>query len=386
MSVAQTRPLRVVPAPQKSRKQAPVQTLSWSLPVPAGAYARIRAWDGRAQWLTQLDQALRSQEGEQARRQVSITHDTLLRIATLDAEAADSRNGRGVATAHDTVANTIGCCKRTVQRGRELIQRLGFAVVVVPGRYLTREERAEAAAIHGHKQRRAASVRALTVPANIRPVENVHLPRKGLLNPLTHLRNYSPKRTSVRKAASRPGAIKKRSSAAKPRQPYAPAVAHVAAELTNRLPFLGQWRSLVTEKPGHNPVIRHQGKHIGSICKVIVSSGIDTQRLTAADVLDVLDKITQETLQVTLTGNFVSNPLGYLTTLLRRVKAYVEHAAYATAAERHQAAAARRAQLIAEQAAARAEREAERARANTPEAIAAREAFFTAWRVEQTTR
>ncbi|MDA3145794.1 hypothetical protein JSO19_00175 [Leucobacter sp. UCMA 4100] len=372
--------------PQRRRPGTQVQRLSWSLPVPDGAYSRIPAWSNREQWLTRLMEALRTPEGESARRRISITLTTLLRIATLDAESADSRNGRGVATSHDTVANTIGCCKRTVQRGRELIQQLGFAVVVVPGRYLTKAERAEAAALHGSAQRRAASVRALTLPAPTPAASNVHLPRRGFINPLAHLRINSPKRAGARKAAPRPGAIEKKKSAPKKRTMYRPEVAHIAQELTTRLPFLGRWRSLVTERPGCKPELRHQGEHIGTICRVIVKSGLDTQRMTGADVIEVLDRLTADTGLQTMTGEHVKNPLGYLTTLLRRALAYIEREGYATVAERREAAQERRAQIQAQQAADRAEREAERARANTPEAIAAREAFFENWRAEKATR
>lgn len=384
--VIEERQLRVVPLPKRRRKNTQVQYRSWSIPAPDGAYSRIRAWDSRTRWLTQLDAALRSPEGETHRRTISISPDTFMRVAALDAEAADSRTGRGVSTAHETVANTIGCSPKTVQRARTLMQRLGFAVAVVAGRYLTTRERTDATAVHGQSQIKAASVRALTVPDHITSVENVQLPRQGLKTPLSYLRNYSPKRADARKAATRPGPKKKISSNPLRRPGYSPAVAHIAAELTERLPFLGRWRSLVTERPGELPVLRHQGAHLGSICRVITRSGLDFDRLTASDVLSVLDRITGDTGQVTLTGSHVKNPLGYLTILLRRVHDVVVTSGFMTSAERQQAALERRAQVIALQAEARAERDAQRARANTPEAIAARESFFAAWRAGSAAR
>ncbi|MFZ4843972.1 hypothetical protein [Mycetocola saprophilus] len=355
---------------------------SWALPVPDGAYSSIPAWNGRAHYLTALSAALRTQAGEDARRKISITHDTLMRIAATDAASADARTGREVTTAHDTVATALGMCKRTVQRGRELIQALGFAQVIVEGRYLTKAERAEAKALHGRTQRRAASVRALTLPESSRSVENVHLPRRGFFNPLTHVKRYSPKRALTRKTAARSGAITPKGTVSKKRPATRPEVAQIASELTTRLLFLGQWRTHIIEIPGHSPVLHPAAEHIGTICRIITRSNLDTSRLTGADIIDVLDRITAETGRVTLTGSLVKNPLGYLTKLLRQVREYIDRTGYTTQKERHQAAQERRAQILREQATRAAEREAERARANTPEAVAAREAFFAAWRGE----
>lgn len=313
---------------------------------------------------------LRSPEGDEARRAVSITHDTLLRIARLDANSADSTNGRGVSTAHDTVAAALGMCKRTVQRGRELIQRLGFAIVVVQGRYLTRGERDEALLTHGNRQLRAASVRALTVPKHINTVKNVHLPRKGLNNPLTHLKTNSPKRAYARKAASR---LEKSPSN---NQPLPQQIQKLATQLSEKLLFLGMWRTHVSENAAQEVSITHRSRGLRSLERVISRSGIAKRNLQTEDVLYVLDTLTRENGQITLTGSYVQNPLGYLTTLLRRVVNYVDRTEYLTRETVRAGTETRRRQLHAAQEQARIERQAERELSLTPEALAARAAFF----------
>lgn len=357
-----------------------VRALSWSLPVPDGAYASIRCWNNRDSWLATLEATLHSPAGDAVRRKISVAPDTLMRVAGLDAASAETRTGRSVTTAHETVANTLGLSKRQVQRAREVIRLLGFAQIVVEGRYLTTSERAAAYELHGHQQIKAASIRALTIPAHITQPVNVHLPRKGLRSTDLHSYSYSPTRAQAREAATRPESKEKNHSTKNRKTRYSPAVFAVADELAQRLPFLSDWRTLVTDRPGEKPLVRWQGNHLGSICRVLMQSGIDLDRFSGRDVIEIFDRITQESGLATMTSSFVKNPLGYLTTLLKRAAAYIEYAGYRTKHERYAAAAARRLELQTQQARAKAEREAEHARANTPEAIAAREAFFAAHR------
>ncbi len=126
--------------------------------------------------------ALATGEGEQIRRRVSVSRDTLLRVAWRDAQSADAATGRGVTTAHATVAAELGMAKKTVERARQIVQELGYAVTILEGSYSTQEQRRAAYEHHGGRQVRFASTRALTVPkaaASRRAVENVDLPRRG---------------------------------------------------------------------------------------------------------------------------------------------------------------------------------------------------------------
>lgn len=373
--VPTTHPGRTIPKPKKRR----IKTLSWSLPVPEGAYAKVRCWYSRDVWLEQLEAHLCSDEGVSVRGEFRMTVKTVMQVARADAQCAEGRTGRNVTTSHETVGNTIGRSGKTVQRARSIMVKLGYANVLVNGRYLTTEERAQAFDAHGGKQIRAASVRALTVPENAPQVQNVQLPRKGLRTTDLHSHNYSPTRAQARKAASRPKSFtKKISGCKKPQRPFSPGLFVVANELVQRLPFLIRWRSLVTETPGQKPQIRHEGEHLGSVCRVIANTGIDISRLSGRDIIEVIDRLTADSGLQVMAGDSVQNPLGYLTTLLRRVAAYIEYTNYRTAAERQTMQAERRAQLAAEYAEREAEREAERAIKNDPVNIAAAAEFFAA--------
>lgn len=363
------------------RLRKPGAATSWTLPVPDGAYSRVVVWNGSQHWIDALTTAFNSPEGKAARSHISMTLDTMLAVARQDAAAADSTTGRSVATSHATVAARLGCSDKTVQRARDVIQALGFAVSLVTGRRLFGSERVLARNTHGRTQINAASVRALTLPRGATAVENVHLPSKQNSSSKTCVKRKSPKRAQVRSAASRRKAdyINPSAKIAPSRDPR---TVKCANELAQRLPFLGNWRSRVVEVPGVTPRIEPAPEPISVICGVIARSGIDVARLTSADVIDVLDRITADSGLVTMRGNYVKNPVGYLTTLLRRVRSYIDLNPFKTAAERHQAAEERRRQLREAQTIANEKLDAQLAQRNAPETIAAREEFFASFRAK----
>lgn len=225
--------------------------------------ATVPVWSGADRWIEALTAALREPAGEQLRRGAQVRADTVLDVAAADARAADRRTGRGVATAHATVAAALGCSSKTVQRARLLIEALGFARTVVAGRYLTSQERADARQAHGGDQRRIASERALLVPPN------VHLPRRGEL--LDHSPGFLPvprRPPAAARAASRPSTRTEGRSRAYPRTSMP--VQRLAGRLAQRLPWLAHG-------------------HIGGLCHTLSTLGLDDTGWTAQDVLDLLD-------------------------------------------------------------------------------------------------
>lgn len=229
--------------------------------------ASVPVWSSAAHWLETLAAALQTTEGEKLRAAAKVSADTLIDVAAADARAADSRTGRGVTTAHDTVANALGCSAKTVQRARSLLEALGFARTVVLGRYLTADERAAAHAHHGGHQRRMASERALLVP---RSLSNVHLPRGGCLS--SHVPSHSdvPKRADTRTGAA---GRQESTTANRHRRTSRPpiGVQRLAAGLAQRLPWLARG-------------------HIGSLCHTLLALGLDDTGWTAHDVIDMLDR------------------------------------------------------------------------------------------------
>lgn len=202
---------------------------------------------------------------------------------------ADQRTGRNVATAHDTVAAQLGMSAKTVQRARTLLERLGLAVTVWTGRYLTIAERAAARARHGAIQLRAASTRALISPKQavaLVPVENVQLPRRGHHPPQPHLsKNSSTRVTARRKPAQR--------------TPIPVGVQRLAAQLAQHMPWLARSR------------------HIGALARLLHRHNLTVDTgWTATRLLRVLEQHNRTTGHLVPEPASQRNPLGYLNWLL----------------------------------------------------------------------
>ena len=307
------------------------------------------AWTSGAAWFDALMDALNTPAGEQQRRAVKVARDTLLRVARAEWLSADVATGRGVTTAHETLAAELGMSKRTVQRCRELIEALGFAITVETGRYLTTAERAAARKVHGGRQYRAASVRALTLPLP-HPVENVHLPSPREGESLTPALKSSPRRADARRTAAprpQPGS-KGRNADHRPRAPRALVDQRLAGELDNRLPWLAQ------------------GRHIGTISDLLRRIGVSGADWTAHGLLSAVETYCQTSGVKTVDPRTHRDPVAYFAWLVR--------SALADGAEPTRRRHDRQAQQRAAERAARAaeaQREAERVAAIDWEAVEA---------------
>lgn len=289
---------------------------SWALPAPEGVYGPLRAWPSASVWFDAVMDILRTPEGEDARRRAKVAPDTLLRVAYADAAAADQSTGRGVATAHDTVAGQLGMSGKTVQRARHLLEALGLAVTVAGGRYLFGRERAQAHARHGGHQLRAASTRALTLPrgytppagsavagADPLPVENVQLPtRRGVKN-ISPVLKRSPRRAHPRTreaaAARRPAPTTTRHKTAT-RAPRPIEIQRLAAGLCARMSWLDRATS-----------------HVGSLCDVLVTHGLTGRGWTAETLLEAIQRGRLERGIALVDVESQRDPLGYFVWLLR---------------------------------------------------------------------
>jgi hypothetical protein len=276
---------------------------------------------------------LASVEGDSVRRRVSIAPATLLAVARADWQSADSATGRGVTTAHETVAEHLRMSKITVRRARQVIQELGFAVVVVEGRYLTTAEREAAHGVHGGSQLRAASVRALTIPKISPPVENEHLPFSQKGSSTSPVLKTKPKRARAQKTASRSKPRQRSTKNLQTRLPRPVAVQKLAAGLVSRLPWLAR------------------NTHIGHVCDVLIRAGVEPDRWSASAVLGAIDT------HVVSAGLRVVDPAGqrdpvaYFAWLLRSAIVPVEETAFERARrDQEEAHRRRQAQIAAEEA------------------------------------
>jgi|GEM_PF-2135030 hypothetical protein len=272
-----------------AQRGSPPRGGSWALPAPEGVYGPLRAWPSASVWFDAVLDILRTPEGEEARRRAKVAPDTLLRVAHADRTAADQSTGRGVATAHDTVADALGMSGKTVQRARQLLEALGLAVTVAEGRYLTTTEREQAHAKHGGQQLRAASTRALTLPREYTPptgsavagadsaaVENVQLPtRRGVKN-FSPINKRSPKRAHPRAqedaAARRPATTKTQQKSAS-QGPRPIDIQRLAAGLCARMSWLERATS-----------------HVGKLCDVLAAHGLAGRGWTAESLLDAIQR------------------------------------------------------------------------------------------------
>lgn len=284
---------------------------SWALTVPEGAYAAVSAWTSGAGWFDALMDRIQTAEGRAARAGL-VSAGTLLAVARADWLTADVETGRGVTTSHETVAERVGMSKRQVQRARDVISSLGFAVTIVYGRYLTTGERSAAHEAHGGDQVRAASVRALTMPTPA--VDTVHLPAPRRGDRLGTVLKSSPKRASAQKvAAPRPPAAAKRKNPGRRRHvtaalPRPVDLQRFAARLVDgderdtiqrRLPW-------VLRSPGSD-----RDRHIGALCDVLDGAGIDPARWRPRELVETIDRWHDNTGRRTLAGT-ARDPLRYL--------------------------------------------------------------------------
>lgn len=278
--------------------------------------------------------ALKTPEGEALRRAAKVAPATFLAVARADWGAADVATGRGVATSHETVAQQLGMSSKTVQRSRDLMAALGFAVTVAEGRYLTRAERAAARAQHGQTQTRAASLRALTLPRP-RPahqaVENVQLPRRGLTLPTPYLSENSSTRARARAgAASRqPKPTTNHQTRRSTSTRVASPLEHqrFAAALVQRLPWLAR------------------NRHIGSVVRMIAHTKLDVDRWSADALIDAINRHLSSRGSRPLEPGLQRNPVGYLAALIRAAVDPKEE----TPLERQRRSATERADRIARQ-------------------------------------
>ena len=274
-------PGRAAPKTSRGRRRG-----SYNLRVAEGAYSPIPVWDSRAGWMRQIITWARSDAGTTLCRQHHIAPDKFIAAANAHAAYADESTGRSLTAARDTLAEYAGISIDVLDRARQILRRIGAAVELVRGRYLTITERIEASLTHGGKQLRAASVWALTSRFTANPSFYPQFPNHADLpeNPLgstgisrsriiTNARAPRRARASTKKTADQP-------------QPLHAQIA--AARLADRLaPIMPGSRGV--DRHGHYvPDTPHQ--HIGIITTALIDAGIDTTRWTGDAIADRINE------------------------------------------------------------------------------------------------
>jgi hypothetical protein len=284
--------------------------------VPQDAYRAVAAWTSPGAWFDALMDDLASPEGEAARRAARISPSSYLAVAKADRDAADYATGRGLTTSNATAAARAHVKPRTVERARALLARRGFAVTIVTGRYLTNDERAEARALHGRVQLRAASVRALTLPRGPqRPVKSGDLPTSR-----RDVRSASvPNMVNATRLNGSSPVVKTKTTRAVARETAAPRPQPRKKKIQNRSarPLRVQLLAAKLSARTGWSWIAPEGRHIGAICNVLIACGITGKDWSAAGLVSAMNQHTQRAGSEALAGNVAHSPTGYFRSLLR---------------------------------------------------------------------
>ncbi len=291
-----------------------------SLPVPAGACARVPTWHSRRYWLTLCEWIVtHTERGRAALTRHGIAAQTFLRVCAAHAHYAESATGRHVCAALATLATKDELSIDQLKRGRRALKTLDLGIELARGKKLNATEREAAARLHtrthgqppARPQIGAASVWALSAPAWAvaampAPEKPPRKPRRRPRHRPRFLPTTGPSaaqsvsptpRSSPDSAPQSPsGSLSTYLSVRKdhqartrageqnstPTTPRPLALQRAAAQLIDRVPAL---RTIV----GIDDATGRRRGHIGSVCDLLIDAGIDTDRWTGIDIAHTLN-------------------------------------------------------------------------------------------------
>lgn len=289
-----------------------------SLPVPAGACARVPTWHSRRYWQRLCEWIVtHTERGRTALTRHGIAATTFLRVCAAHAWYAESTTGRHVCASLATLATTERLSIDQLKRGRRALKTLDLGVELARGKKLNAVEREAAVRLytrtHGQPPVRlqigAASVWALSAPAWA--VEAMPAPEK--LSKRPRRRRRSTRSAQDRASTTRPvSSAHRRSQSSAPQSPSGSlslclsvrkdhqartrageqnstpttprplVLQRAAAQLIDRVPAL---RTIV----GVDDATGKRRGHIGSVCDLLLDTGIDTDRWTGTDIAHALN-------------------------------------------------------------------------------------------------
>lgn len=279
-------------------------TKSWALPSVATRV--IPVWTNRRSWLAQVQHAVNLPEGRETCKRRRTCPEAVLKHAAVYATHADGLTGRGVTASRATITKATGMSDTADKRARRVLRDLSLLVDAATGRTLTTAEYLAAILHHGFAQSRAASTIHLTTPPYLARITAAAPKRqrtksaapsrdplslKSLSRRESSFKNYSP---NARERARGQGKSQKTRKDARPLH-----LQRAAAELAHRVPAL------------------RKTTHIGSICQVIASAGIDTTVWTGRDIAKTLDEDSQK--RGWLWPTAIADPCALMAWRLRRI-------------------------------------------------------------------
>lgn len=271
-------------------------------------------WQSRTKWLAGTAAELACIRGRQLCRKWRVSARTALLVARACARLADADTGRRVTASNETIGRIAAeladrsrpFCHDVVSNARAVLAELELAVEVARGRYLTVDERFQAAVHHDGVQIRAASTWALTTPR--RWYTKSYLPRRGPTGSKTPRRHCSP--TRARKRASAPsGRSQGLQERERPRQAHI-----VTAQLVAAATSLDN------------------GQHLGALVDAVAEM-VDCDRWTGRDLVAVLNQDARENPRDW--PSTIQNPAGFLRHRLSRLRAVLAGPSPSEVAEQH---------------------------------------------------
>lgn len=282
----------------------------FSLPLAAGASNRIPVWHSRRYWLELVEHVLtHTERGRDALRRRGIAATTCLAAAAAHAEHAESSTGRRVSASINVMQARSGLSRDMFKRARRVLKDLELGVEQARGKRLNRLERAAAAQVyaqaHGELPRRqqggAASVWALSAPQWAVEVMPEAKPARKPARRRAARTSTGPARTRTaprRSASSAPqspsgcsssfssfglNSLTRDERAGEDGSSRPLNLQRAAAQLVERIPAL-RGRIGVDDRNG-----RRRG-HVGVVCELLVTAGIDTDRWTGTDIASELNR------------------------------------------------------------------------------------------------
>lgn len=252
-------------------------------------------WVSRADWLSELERWLDTDEGSAARGRAHLRAVLLLKVAEVLAAHADHRSGRHCAVTNAAAAAAAGCSARTVTAVRRLLADAGLAVEIRRG----------TGSSNAPIYLRRPSVWHLVSRKS--PVDNsavCDLPPSRRDRRVTHVGKNSP---STRKRAPQSRNCPSKRPEQRARR-YAPRALHVQ-KLADEL---------VGNEYGRRGLCGGLTRgHIGHICDALTRSGLDLDAWTARQITAALNADMRE--RGWSWPNRIDRPGAFLASRLRRL-------------------------------------------------------------------
>lgn len=319
--------IAVLNADQRGRR-------TWHAPRPSTAtdgrrVAALPCWPGPDAWVAAVRAALvDTEQGRAARRRHRVALDRVVEFAQACASFAESRTGRHLTASMAKLTERAGLSSDQAVRSRRVLTAIGAQVQVSAGRHLRGIEILAARAHHGGTQRAIASEYSLTMPrvdrdtaqAEHGPVSNRTLEQTAT-PPGRRRSQPAPAATAVCAPLSPlgvvPGSSLEDPGFRKNLTSANPTSTRRQRSYSRTAPRPLALQRLAGQLAVHVRGLDQHGQHLGRICDVLATCGVDPQRWSARDVRNLLD---HDGRTASLTWpNHLHDPAAYFAWRLRRI-------------------------------------------------------------------